>query len=555
MEQTAQVNKAYNQAETKIFNFRPIAFCACLLCLGIAFACFYLVYDISLWWLTIGIPFFGVPFFFCRNVRQVYRTALVLVALACAFCLGFTAFSWQARTYLDVHTYENTPAIVAGRVEQTLKTQYDFRVVLTDVIIDENIEKGKLVAYLPTTYGEIVVAGDEVLLTGNVTTTAALTGEYGINATAIGDGICFKLYAKECTVTGHTFSLFAQVRTRMQQVVQTGMDKTPAAVTLAVLLGDTSGIEDSLLENIRRGGIAHVFAVSGLHVGALFSFVLLVTQKTLLRRAPGVVRWCLVALVLFFYAGVCAFTASVVRAMVMCLCGYASVLLGTKRDFLETLGLAAIIVLCLSPVALFEAGFMLSFGACLGIVLLARPFEKCFHACIDGAVVLISGKEKTEAQRKEEANHPLNVAQRVRKTVVSYLAMSCGAQMATTPISMMLFDYVSIWTLLCNALFVPLIVTAFSVLLLLVAVACVLPISLSSGILYVINVFWSAVLLVFQTVDFSAFALQGITVRYPSLCCYYLAIAFMSDKLQLTKKARLLWACLCLVAFVAGLIV
>jgi hypothetical protein len=168
---------------------------------------------------------------------------------------------------------------------------------------------------------------------------------------------------------------------------------------------------------------------------------------------------------------------------------------------------------------------------------------------LDYAQYLINGKRDTKEEILERLNHPLSIGRRIRKTCVSYLAMSCGAGFATAPVSVALFGYVSGWTLLCNVLFVPLIVAAFSAVLFCVFVCCVLPIAIAPILLYPANVFWSALLLVFQTADFSSFVLEGWQVGYSALACYYMAMAFCSDKLQIKKRAKLCLAVVFLAAF------
>jgi competence protein ComEC len=172
---------------------------------------------------------------------------------------------------------------------------------------------------------------------------------------------------ESCVVVGKKFDFFGSIRTRIAEVLYRGMDIETASVTMAVLTGNTAGIEDGLLENMRYGGIAHIFAVSGLHVGDLFAFCLFFTSKTPLRKMPKIARFFLVAFLLIFYGGICGFSASVIRATVLCLVGYAAKLLGVSVDRFEALGVGGVIVLLISPVELFSPGFQLSFLACLGI--------------------------------------------------------------------------------------------------------------------------------------------------------------------------------------------
>ena len=145
----------------------------------------------------------------------------------------------------------------------------------------ESEENCKLIAYLPTTYCENVELSDVVTLRGNLQTNVAFYDEYGYRDYAVNENIKYKLTEVEaCKIVGERFNLFAAIRERVSKVLYRGMDDEPAAVCLAVLTGNTSGIESGLLENIRYGGIAHIFAVSGLHIGSLFAACLFLFSKT-----------------------------------------------------------------------------------------------------------------------------------------------------------------------------------------------------------------------------------------------------------------------------------
>ncbi len=540
----------YSKAEETIVNFRPIAFFAVCLCVGIAFTVCAVLYAFPLWYACFGLPVLGLPFLFCANKRQAYTIFIRVLFLLSAFVFGVCIMHKQLRDFQDTRTYTSTQCVVVGEVRQTSENGYTYCVVLKNVQVDGEKEKGALIAYLPAAFSQSVRVGDTVVLDGALTTQAEIAGEYGLNAYAIGDGINLSMRAEKCTVTDSKFAPFARVRARIKQVINAGMDKTNASVTMALLLGDTTAMEYDLLDNVRKGGIAHVFAVSGLHIGALFAFLLACMEKTPLGKLSKPVRFIFVAVPLVFYGGICLFTASVIRSLVMCLVGYATLLFGVKKDFLETLGFSAVVVLLFSPVSLFEAGFALSFGACLGIALLSRPLERTMYAFTDKIYALLTGKTKTKADVLQMLNHPLSIPKRIQRTCVSYLSMCISATVATAPVSIFYFGYVSGWTLVCNVLFVPLIVSIFSALLLCVFVGCVLPLSFSFVLLYAPNVFWSLLLLVFQTADFSSFVLQGVKIGYAALCCYFTGVAFCSDKLQLKRPFKWLWAVICALAFV-----
>lgn len=516
----------------KLFNFRPAAFAAVFLCLGIFSATASFCYGLPVWWLAFALPF---VILFRRGKRK--QTALAVLLLFSAFWIGFGSAFYKMNDFQKITVYESGEYDVTGTIVSENETAYGYKLVLSDLKIDGKAEKGRLIAYLPLSFKGNVAQGNRVLLQGELTTNEAFSLQGVIDWYNFSDELRYTLQAKTCAVTERPFSLFAFLRERVQSVVYAGMDETSAAVTMAILTGNDDGIEAGLLDNMRRGGIAHVFAVSGLHIGALFAFVLAVIAKTPLNKFSKVARFALVAVVLLFYGGVCGFSASITRAITICLCFYFAKLLGLGKDFLDALGAAAIVILSFRPLALFEAGFRLSFAACLGLALLTRPIEKLCYKIVGGA--------RAKLPPTEQDMHPLGVGERIKRACVSFVSVSLSAQIATAPLCLAYFGYLSYLSLFLNFLFVPLVSAVFSLLLTFVCVAALLPIAWSGAILYVPSVVWSAALLLFQTIDFSAFCIQSVIVPASGLVCYFLALSFVSDKWNLSKPVRFTLAVLC----------
>lgn len=534
IQETQKLQTEY-AAEDKLFNFRPIFFFAICLCLGIAFALAWLRYGISPWWLTLALPVF-ITAVCLQGKGKRLRAVLAVLVLSLAFLLG------AATTYSKIKNFENTKVYegtftVSGQVVENVLDKDTCIVLLKNVKIGEKEVNGKLVAYLPYTFYENIRLSDSLKIKGELQTSVSAFDEYGFRATAVYDDVRYTLSVasvEDCTITEPSFDIFLFVRQRIFDALRTGMDETTAAVTMAVLTSDTSLMGESLLQNMRYGGIAHVFAVSGLHVGALYAFCLLLVGKTPLRMLPKGARLALVAFVLLFYGGVCGYSASVVRATVMCLAFYFGKLTGFSTDALENVGLSAVVVLLLSPVALFTVGFQLSYVATLGIILLNKRIYSVIERV--GVKAFCYIKRQTPAEyAAERADRPLTLVESFARACASFLSVTVSAQIATTPLTLYIFGYVSVWSLLLNCTFVPILSAVFSVLLLITAIACLLPAAASGVLLYVPSVVWSALLLVFQTLDFSKGLIDSVVLSGGTLVCYYGACLFLTDKWNASK--------------------
>ena len=131
-----------------------------------------------------------------------------------------------------------------------------------------------------------------------------------------------------------------------------------AGILYALITGDRNALDPTVSEMFRLSGIVHLLAVSGLHVGVVTALFALLLRLFKLRPL-----WELAILLvpLLFYAYICGFSPSVMRAVIMLCCVYISRALFGKADLLSSLSWAGIVLLLVNPLYLYDAGFKLSF--------------------------------------------------------------------------------------------------------------------------------------------------------------------------------------------------
>lgn len=152
-------------------------------------------------------------------------------------------------------------------------------------------------------------------------------------------------------------------------------DDSDTVVRLVMGENDASVDERTLL--FRKTGIAHILAISGLHMSVIVSFV-----ASIIRTRKRWVKISIICLFISLYCLLCVRSAGIIRAAIMT--GSMLIADGFERrgDSLCALSLAAILILIFNPFQLYSIGFQLSFVACLGILMLApaisRALDKCF---------------------------------------------------------------------------------------------------------------------------------------------------------------------------------
>lgn len=225
----------------------------------------------------------------------------------------------------------------------------------------------------------------------------------------------------------------------LERFVQHGLDGEQYAVVAAMTLGDKSALTQDLKEVYSITGASHVLALSGLHLGIIYSLLSLM----IVGRRWRMVSQMLIILAIWAFVFLVGMSVSVVRSAVM-LTTYALLTLGRREKMsLNTLAFAAMILLMLNPLSLFDVGFQMSFAAVASILLWVPLFER---------------------------------------RLWSLVAVSCAAQIGVAPLTAYYFGRFSTYFLLTNFIVIP----AATVILWLSIVVIVFP-SLAFLLIYVVG--------------------------------------------------------------------
>lgn len=206
------------------------------------------------------------------------------------------------------------------------------------------------------------------------------------------------------------------------------------AIAAAILIGDRSGLSDDDQRRLQEAGTYHVIAISGGNIAILTAIVLVVLRAV---RVPGRPAAAVAIVLLVFYAQLTGSSASVSRAVTAASVYLAGRILDHRGPPLNALAVAAIAGIALSPLAVFDAGFILSFGATLGILLVATRIVPRFVA-----------------GRKRSASRRLAVA--VAAAAAALFGATVSAELALAPVSAVVFSRITFAGLLLNFAAIPL---------------------------------------------------------------------------------------------------
>ena len=166
-----------------------------------------------------------------------------------------------------------------------------------------------------------------------------------------------------------------QLKMAWKQNLYDAIGEESGAILSAMLLGEKNDMDADLKELYQKNGIGHILAISGLHI----SFIGFGIYRSLRRTGmPYLVSGFLAIVILSLYATMIGFSTSVFRAYVMLLIKIGADVTGRVYDMLTALLLSAAMTIGYQPLYLADAGFYMSYGAILGIVLILPVLQENF---------------------------------------------------------------------------------------------------------------------------------------------------------------------------------
>ncbi len=492
----------------KIINFRPFLFIAIFLILGVVSVEQYILgrNEVGAIVLICTTILLFVIFLFSIGptvkIKLIFTVVFILFYFLGGIIMQFTAQNFASAILKDM-TYTVSGKVVS--VESS--SDYNSAFVIDDVVLDgvkDGKSKYKIMLYVNGT--TTLDVGDIIKFTCALSD-RSLIYENKLSSYDLVNGIKYTATVEYSQVEkiGFSRTLFEKVNIFIRDSLKTGLDKSEFSIAYGMLCGNTEYVKGEIITSYRDAGVAHVFAVSGLHIGFMASILAFIFNKLKLNKILSAV---IMVAVLFIYSGVCGFTASSLRASIMFTVLHVSMLTGKKYDGLSSISVACIIVLLISPSQLFCAGFQLSFAVVAGILLFNKIFKKFLFFLPD--------------------------------KISSAFATAISAQIASIPVSLFHFGNFSLISVFINVLFIP----VASVLFIMLFATCIVGgiFSIAPITLYLSNYFLKAVNYVILLFDYTIFMISGLAFLL-FILCYYAVLLILSGKINIKKTLAIILCC------------
>lgn len=332
------------------------------------------------------------------------------------------------RLTLDIHGINKETWLIGQKVRLTVRTE-----------MPEQLYAGWLIslnAVLSSPSGAIVPGGFDF-------------GSYNRIQGIVAQG--FATSSVEVNESGQRSDKFLDyvenTRSQLAAKILNNIEQPLGGVAVALVTGQRQHIKPVTANNIRDAGLAHLLAISGLHMGLVTGSAFLIFElifagiggialRITPRKASAVFAWLFAVVYLVLSGG----STSTIRAFVMVTVAILALLTDRRVLSLRSIAIAAFIILLFNPHAILGAGFQMSFAATIGIVL-----------AYDYLALRRDGKPDQNSVHQRPSI--------IRKVLLYFIAAagtSFIAQLAVGPIALYHFQTFSLVGIFANIVAIPL---------------------------------------------------------------------------------------------------
>ncbi len=320
----------------------------------------------------------------------------------------------------DIPSGENLT--ITGTVTKREQKEEKQVYYLKNCLCEQTNSKFSVLAYTPK--GDLYPIGCELSLYGTIyqLSKADNPGQFDGESYYQSQGILYT-FQTEAVLSYKGGGFLKEKVTRFREYLSEQIteiyNERDAGILKAVLLGDKSSLRDEDQLLYQKNGISHLLAISGLHISMIgIGFYKLLRKCNLTFLEAGLPS----GVLLFLYGMMTGFGISTIRAVCMFLVMIFGEIFGRAYDMASAMALAAILILVRNPLQARQAGFLLSFGAVLGICFVYPILQSMFQT---------------------------------KKKVGQMIQFSISLSLITYPISVHFFYEYSLYSILLNFVVIP----------------------------------------------------------------------------------------------------
>ena len=321
------------------------------------------------------------------------------------------------------------------------------------------------------------------------------------------------------------YGIAANIRFQINKsLIKSGFKNDELALINALLLGQRQTISEDLLTSYTDAGAVHILAVSGLHIGIIFLFLIFIFRGLNSFKNGKLITAVLIISILWFYAIIAGLSASVVRAVAMFTALSVGLLLNKPSNVYNTLFISMFFLLLFHPFYLFEVGFQLSYLAVFSIVWIQQKLENLWVS-------------KIWLFRK----------------MWQLFSVSIAAQLGILPLSLFYFHQFPTLFFVANMLIIPFLgfILIAGIIIIILSICDVLPQALADFYIFILQKMNEITTFV-SSID--SFIIRDISMSLLLMLAIYFVIILLFKWVEKKKYSRLMFVFFSIIMFQAILI-
>lgn len=342
--------------------------------------------------LNIAVPCIVLAIIVIRKIIiKAYEDMGAFVVIFFTLITGFMLMSNEITTRNHIYDLKENTVIVQGKIYKIENTAFGTNIYLKGVEV-ENGEKSVSVKKIFVNTEKIpnVKIGNIIKVRGKLRQfeEAANKGNFDSRKYYLSLGFYGKIEAGTIEVINSDYSGIRQGLYELRMEIIERLEKLCSdnngifsiinnknGIIGAIILGDKTDIDSDIKELYSVSGIAHILAISGLHI----SFIGMAIYRLLRRRFRFLFSAAVSIPVVLSFGIMSGFGISTIRAIIMFILKIIGEVLGRKYDAIPAISLAGLVLLVQNPFVVCNSGFQMSFGAIIAIVLILPIVEEILN--------------------------------------------------------------------------------------------------------------------------------------------------------------------------------
>lgn len=342
--------------------------------------------------LNIAVPCIVLAIIVIRKIIiKAYEDMGAFVVIFFTLITGFMLMSNEITTRNHIYDLKENTVIVQGKIYKIENTAFGTNIYLKGVEV-ENGEKSVSVKRIFVNTEKIpnVKIGNIIKVRGKLRQfeEAANKGNFDSRKYYLSLGFYEKIEAGTIEVINSDYSGIRQGLYELRMEIIERLEKLCSdnngifsiinnknGIIGAIILGDKTDIDSDIKELYSVSGIAHILAISGLHI----SFIGMAIYRFLRRRFRFLFSAAVSIPVVLSFGIMSGFGISTIRAIIMFILKIIGEVLGRKYDAITAISLAGLVLLVQNPFVVCNSGFQMSFGAIIAIVLILPIVEEILN--------------------------------------------------------------------------------------------------------------------------------------------------------------------------------